>query len=52
MKRIAHIDGFVLALLQEEVLELEYLERQPAPAPQDSLQHDDWVSCLHAQGDW
>ncbi|XP_064647933.1 ribosome biogenesis protein WDR12 homolog [Lineus longissimus] len=35
----------------EEVLELEYLERQPAPAPQDSLQHDDWVSCLHAQGE-
>ncbi|XP_052792623.1 ribosome biogenesis protein WDR12 homolog [Mya arenaria] len=32
----------------ETVAELEYVERHPAPRPEDSLDHDDWVSCVHA----
>ncbi|CAI9727768.1 biogenesis WDR12 homolog [Octopus vulgaris] len=31
----------------EDVIEVEYLERHPAPQPEDSLVHDDWVSCIH-----
>lgn len=36
----------------EETLELEYLERFPAPTPQDCLMHDDWVSAVQAHGNW
>lgn len=36
----------------EETLEIEYLERFPAPTPQDCLMHDDWVSTVHAHGNW
>lgn len=36
----------------EETLEIEYLERFPAPTPQDCLMHDDWVSSVHAHGNW
>ncbi|KAK7493213.1 hypothetical protein BaRGS_00015550 [Batillaria attramentaria] len=34
----------------ETVVELEYVERQPAPRPENSLVHDDWVSALQAAG--
>ena len=34
----------------ESVVDIEYLERHPAPKPVDTLQHDDWVSCLQAKG--
>ncbi|OWR44991.1 ribosome biogenesis protein WDR12 [Danaus plexippus plexippus] len=36
----------------EDTLEVEYLERFPAPRPQDCLMHDDWVSAVHTQGNW
>lgn len=36
----------------EETIEIEYLERFPAPAPQDCLMHDDWVSALQTNGNW
>lgn len=36
----------------EETLEIEYLERFPAPSPQDCLMHDDWVSAVHTHGNW
>lgn len=36
----------------EETLEIEYLERFPAPTPQDCLMHDDWVSAVQAHQNW
>uniref|UniRef100_A0A2A4IU73 NLE domain-containing protein n=1 Tax=Heliothis virescens TaxID=7102 RepID=A0A2A4IU73_HELVI len=36
----------------EDTVEIEYLERFPAPAPQDCLMHDDWVATVHAHSDW
>lgn len=36
----------------EDTLEIEYLERFPAPSPQDCLMHDDWVSTVHAHSSW
>lgn len=36
----------------EETIDIEYLERFPAPTPQDCLMHDDWVSAVHAQSNW
>ncbi|XP_025094810.1 ribosome biogenesis protein WDR12 homolog isoform X1 [Pomacea canaliculata] len=56
------LDGEILRtalnhLLQEKevsseaVIELEYVERQPAPYPENSLLHDDWVSAVQAAGE-
>lgn len=36
----------------EDTLEIEYLERFPAPTPQDCLMHDDWVSAVQARDNW
>lgn len=36
----------------EETIEIEYLERFPAPEPEDSLNHDDWVSAVHCCKEW
>lgn len=36
----------------EDTLEIEYLERFPAPTPQDCLMHDDWVSAVQAHENW
>ena len=36
----------------ETVVEIEYVERHPAPIPEDSLNHDDWVSCVQASSNW
>lgn len=30
----------------ETVVEIEYLERTPAPEPQDSIVHEDWVASI------
>lgn len=37
--------------MQETVIEIEYIEQHPAPEPEDSLVHDDWVSAVRASGD-
>ncbi|KAL4713983.1 hypothetical protein ACJJTC_005614 [Scirpophaga incertulas] len=39
-------------LSTEDTIEIEYIERFPAPSPQDCLMHDDWVSAVHAHGNW
>lgn len=36
----------------EDTLEIEYLERFPAPTPQECLMHDDWVSAVQTHGNW
>uniref|UniRef100_A0A1B0ADY2 Uncharacterized protein n=1 Tax=Glossina pallidipes TaxID=7398 RepID=A0A1B0ADY2_GLOPL len=36
----------------EDAIEIEYLERFPAPEPQDCLLHDDWVSAVEANDKW
>ncbi|XP_055839380.1 ribosome biogenesis protein WDR12 homolog [Episyrphus balteatus] len=36
----------------ENVIEIEYIEKYPAPEPQDCLLHDDWVSAVKTQGNW
>lgn len=36
----------------ELAVDIEYIERTPAPEPQDSLLHDDWVSGLHCVDKW
>lgn len=36
----------------EDIIEIEYVERFPAPEPQDCLLHDDWVSAIQACGEW
>lgn len=37
---------------QEAVVEIEYLEKHPAPEPENSLMHDDWVSAVAAKETW
>lgn len=36
----------------EDVVRIEYVERFPAPEPQDCLLHDDWVSAVKANDKW
>lgn len=36
----------------EATVDIEYLLRTPAPEPQDSLLHDDWVSGIQVAGKW
>lgn len=36
---------------QETVIPLEFVEKQGAPEPVDSLEHDDWVSAVQALND-
>lgn len=36
----------------EVTVDVEYLERFPSPEPEDSLNHDDWVSAVHCQNGW
>ena len=36
----------------ETTVDVEYVERFPAPEPEDSLNHDDWVSSCHCFKEW
>ncbi|ALC38682.1 CG6724 [Drosophila busckii] len=40
------------AISFEDAIEIEYVERFPAPEPQDCLLHDDWVSAVKTRGKW
>lgn len=57
------IDGEFLTSSLEEVinaksispevsLNIEYVERFPAPEPEETLNHDDWVSAVHCVNGW
>lgn len=36
----------------EEIIDVEYVERTPAPEPENCLMHDDWVSSVDATDSW
>lgn len=36
----------------EDIIEVEYVERTPAPNPENCLIHDDWVSSIDATTSW
>ncbi|KAI4465756.1 wd40 repeat protein 12 37 [Holotrichia oblita] len=36
----------------EVTVDIEYIQRSPAPQPQDALQHDDWISSVHVADKW
>lgn len=36
----------------ETTVEVEYIERTPAPEPKDSLLHDDWVCGIESSDKW
>ncbi|CAG9769694.1 unnamed protein product [Ceutorhynchus assimilis] len=36
----------------EATVEIEYIERIPAPEPQESILHDDWVSSISSTNKW
>ncbi|GLH12260.1 Ribosome biogenesis protein WDR12 homolog [Gryllus bimaculatus] len=36
----------------EGTIDVEYVERHPAPEPQDCLLHDDWVSAVQVKDKW
>ncbi|XP_030763133.1 ribosome biogenesis protein WDR12 homolog [Sitophilus oryzae] len=36
----------------ESTIDIEYIERIPAPEPEDSILHDDWVSSIETTDKW
>ena len=36
----------------EDVIDIEYVEKFPAPEPFESIVHDDWVASVHFKSKW